>query len=157
MQNTFSLDVDITEYARIITIKGKIVDKHMPEVRKALQVLYNNNHDDKNKVKQSTSSQKAYDIIVDLSEVSYLDSSMLGALVDGLQKHEDCDAKFYIGGVNDEVRAILELLQLHKIMMIFHDSSIALAYLQGDIDRFVQHDEVTRKEVKETEIKSSLN
>lgn len=140
MQNTFSLDVQLTEKARIITVKGKITEKNISEVREALRVLQKE-YDYKNSNEiNSLSLQKVYDIIVDLKDVSYLDSSMLGALVDALHKHEEHGATVYIGGVNEEVRAILELLQLHKIIMIFPDSRIALAYVEGEIHQFAMSD-----------------
>lgn len=137
MLKTFSMDVQLTEKARIITIKGQITEKNISELRKALRVLHREYDTKNNNETNSLSLPKVYDIIVDLKDVSYLDSSMLGALVDALHKHEEHNATVHIGGLNEEVRAILELLQLHKIMMIFPESRIALAYVEGKIDNLL--------------------
>lgn len=120
----------------IIRISGRIEEKYIASVKKALQIVENSNS------KEIASRIEAYPLVIDMSEVSYLDSAMLGALVDAMYKHEEAGVGFYIGGINDEVRTILELLQLHKVILIFPDCESAKAHIARKITKICAVDSI---------------
>ncbi len=128
MSETLCIEKTLMDSAFIIKLEGRIVEKYIHEIKDLLQVTWKECPNNKD-----IDEKDAYSIIIDMSEVTYLDSSMLGAIIDALYKHEECGKGLYIGGVNDEVRMALELLQLHKIVMIFPDQETALAHVEGKI------------------------
>jgi anti-sigma B factor antagonist len=66
---------------------------------------------------------------VDLSEVSYIDSSGIAALVEGFQNARTRGSRFALVAVSDAVRAVLELARLDRVFLIVAtpDAVIALA------------------------------
>lgn len=66
---------------------------------------------------------------VDLSEVSYIDSSGIAALVEGFQNSRTRGGRFALVAVSDAVRAVLELARLDRVFLIVAtpDAVIALA------------------------------
>ena len=60
-------------------------------------------------------------IVVDLSSVSFMDSSGLGALVAGLKKARQASGDLRITGVNQQVATVLRLTNLDRVLRA-HDS-----------------------------------
>ena len=59
---------------------------------------------------------------VELSEVSYIDSSGIAALVEGLQKARTQGRGFALVAVSDAVRSVLELARLDRVFPIVADA-----------------------------------
>jgi anti-sigma B factor antagonist len=55
---------------------------------------------------------------VDLSEVSYIDSSGIAALVEGFQRARTRGSRFVLVAVSDAVRAVLELARLDRVFLL---------------------------------------
>jgi len=55
---------------------------------------------------------------VELSEVSYIDSSGIAALVEGFQSARSRGSRFALVAVSDAVRAVLELARLDRVFLI---------------------------------------
>jgi anti-anti-sigma factor len=55
-------------------------------------------------------------IVVDLSAVSFMDSSGLGALIAGLKKARQASGDLRIAGVNDQVATVLRLTNLDRVL-----------------------------------------
>jgi anti-sigma B factor antagonist len=72
-------------------------------------------------------SQKPARVVVDLSGVSYIDSSGLAVLIEGMQKVETYGGKFLLAGLHDNVRPIFEIARLDQVFMIFPHVDAALA------------------------------
>ena len=66
-------------------------------------------------------------IIVDLSDVSYIDSAGLAALIQAMQKVEGYGGKFMLAGLQETVRSIFEISRLDQVFQIFPDADSALA------------------------------
>ena len=66
-------------------------------------------------------------LVVDLSEVSYIDSAGLAALIGAMQKVEDYGGKFALAGLQETVRSIFEISRLDQVFQIFPDANAALA------------------------------
>ena len=58
---------------------------------------------------------------VELSEVSYIDSSGIAALVEGFQNARARGSRFALVAVSDAVRAVLELARLDRVFLIISD------------------------------------
>lgn len=62
-------------------------------------------------------------ILVDLKEVSFMDSSGLGALVTSLKAVRAAGGKLCICSVNEQVRILFELTSMDRVFEIFRDQS----------------------------------
>jgi anti-sigma B factor antagonist len=66
-------------------------------------------------------------VVVDLSEVSYMDSAGLAVLIEAMQKVEAYGGKFMLAGLQETVRSIFEISRLDQVFQIFPDAEAALA------------------------------
>lgn len=66
-------------------------------------------------------------ILVNLSEVPYMDSAGLGVLVSGLKNTNRQNGDLRICGLQPDVRNIFELTRLNKVFQIFEDEASAIA------------------------------
>jgi len=66
-------------------------------------------------------------LVVDLSRVSYIDSSGLAVLIEAMQNVAQYDGKFALAGLQDSVRPIFEIARLDQVFRIFPDVDSALA------------------------------
>jgi anti-sigma B factor antagonist len=67
--------------------------------------------------------QKHAAVGVELSEVSYIDSSGIAALVEGFQSARTRGSRFALVAVSDAVRAVLELARLDRVFLIVSDAA----------------------------------
>ena len=65
--------------------------------------------------------------MVDLSRVTYIDSSGLAALIEAMQKMDGCGGKLVLAGLQENVRPIFEIARLDQVFVIFPDVKAALA------------------------------
>ena len=66
-------------------------------------------------------------LVIDLSKVSYIDSSGLAVLMDGMQKVEAYRGKLYLVGLQEAVQTILETSRLDQVFRIRRNIADALA------------------------------
>jgi len=66
-------------------------------------------------------------LVVDMSKVSYIDSSGLAVLIEGMQGVEEYGGIFAIAGMQETVRSIFETARLDQVFRIFPDVDSALA------------------------------
>jgi len=71
--------------------------------------------------------KKLDNIVVDLSRVSYMDSSGLAVLIEAMQTVEEYGGRFAIAGMQETVRSIFEIARLDQVFRIFPDVDSALA------------------------------
>jgi anti-sigma B factor antagonist len=69
----------------------------------------------------------AGNMVIDLSGTEYMDSSGLAAIVSALQTARTKNGDVYLACMNDTLRALFELTQLHKICQIYDDTDSAVA------------------------------
>ena len=60
-------------------------------------------------------------LLVDLKDVTFVDSSGLGALVASLKSARTADCKMYICSINDQVRLLFELTSMDRVFEVFED------------------------------------
>lgn len=66
-------------------------------------------------------------VVVDLSRVTYIDSSGLAALIQGMRDVEDYGGRFALAGVQENVLSIFETARLDKVFLIYPHVDAALA------------------------------
>jgi anti-sigma B factor antagonist len=72
-------------------------------------------------------AKKLNPVVVDLSRVSYIDSSGLAVLIEAMQSAEEYGGKFALTGLQENVRSIFEIARLDQVFRIFPDVNAALA------------------------------
>ena len=65
-------------------------------------------------------------IVMDLSEINFIDSTGLGCMVSCLRTVSKKGGDIKITGLQAQVRAIFELTRLHRIFQIFDDTDAAI-------------------------------
>jgi anti-sigma B factor antagonist len=70
------------------------------------------------------------DMIVDLGEVRFVDSSGLGALVSGFKNASARNGNLKLCNLQQQVQSMFELTRLHRVFEIFPDKQQALASFQ---------------------------
>ena len=71
-------------------------------------------------------ADKPSQLVVDLSKVSYIDSSGLAVLIEAMQNVGSYGGKFALCGLQEAVRPIFEIARLDQIFRIFPDRASAL-------------------------------
>lgn len=66
-------------------------------------------------------------LIVDLSQVTYIDSSGLAVLIEAMQNVGGYGGSFALTGLQDGVRPIFEIARLDQVFRIYPDTAAALA------------------------------
>jgi anti-sigma B factor antagonist len=72
-------------------------------------------------------ASKPSQVVVDLSKVSYIDSSGLAALIEAMQNVGEYGGRFALSGLQESVRPIFEIARLDQVFRIFPDTASALA------------------------------
>ena len=60
--------------------------------------------------------EKPQRLVVDLSKVSYIDSSGLAVLIEGMQNVEAYGGKFILAGIQENVKPIFEIARLDQVL-----------------------------------------
>lgn len=100
----------------IIALEGEIDLACSPELREILDV-------------HAQAERSA--LLLDFTEVSYVDSSGLATLVEYVRKVQDFGGKLALAAVNTRVRTILDLVRLSEIFPIFPSVAEAKVALAG--------------------------
>ena len=101
-----------TERPNVLPLEGEI-DLHVsPAVTASLQMMI---------------KKKPKTLVVDLSRVTYIDSSGLAALIEGMQNTTEYGGLFALAGLQETVRTIFEIARLDQVFRIFPDPDAALA------------------------------
>ena len=66
-------------------------------------------------------------VLVNLSQVRYIDSSGVASLVEGLKASRDLGSRFILFGLSDAAREVLQLSRLIKVFEIYGNEEKALA------------------------------
>lgn len=106
------IESKIEKQTALLRISGDVDMYSSPEARNAIMALVR---------------KKVPTIIVDLTGVSYMDSSGVATLIEGLQQCNQYNGRLLLAGLRDNVREVFELTRLDKIFNIFTDVESALA------------------------------
>ena len=104
--------MSLPEPPNVLPLDGEI-DLHVsPRISAALAVMI---------------EQRPPRLVVDLSNVTYIDSSGLAVLIEGMQNVEAYGGKFILAGIQDNVKPIFEIARLDQVFIIFPHVDAALA------------------------------
>jgi anti-sigma B factor antagonist len=102
----------VQDRSNVLPLKGEI-DLHVsPSITASLNEMI---------------EKKPKRLVVDLSEVTYIYSAGLAALIQAMQKVEGYGGKFRLAGLQETVRSIFEISRLDQVFQIFPDVDGALA------------------------------
>jgi anti-sigma B factor antagonist len=102
----------LKERPNVLPLEGEI-DLHVsPEVAGALRTMI---------------EKRPKIVVVDLASVTYLDSSGLAVLIEGMQKVQEYGGKFILANVQESVQHILDIARLDQVFQISPDVDSALA------------------------------
>lgn len=104
------------ESAAIIEVRGEVDLYTSPRMREAIV---------------RTASARTAMVVVDLSGVSYMDSSGVATLVEGLQLSRNYGGAFRLAGLGGAVREVFRFAKLEKVFEIYPDATRALAGPKG--------------------------
>lgn len=76
---------------------------------------------------KSMIAEKPKQLVVDLSRVTYIDSSGLAVLIETMQTVGSYGGKFALAGLQEGVRPIFEIARLDQVFRIYPDVDAALA------------------------------
>lgn len=96
----------------VLALAGEVDLHESPMIREALQPLL---------------AAKTERVLVDLGEVTYIDSSGLALFIETMQRVQAYGGKFGLFGLAPTVRSIFEIARLDQIFRIFTDRAAALA------------------------------
>ena len=99
----------------VVALTGEIDMENAPQVRRALL----------DNLKQKR------DVLVDLSQVTYIDSSGIASLIEGLQAARKQKNDLALVSVSQRARRVLELARLDKVFTIHADLATALAAVKS--------------------------
>lgn len=94
----------------VIALSGEIDLENAPQVRRTLL----------------DGLKKKRDMLVDLAAVTYIDSSGIASLIEGLQTARKQKNELALVAVSQKARRVLELARLDKVFTIHNDLSSAL-------------------------------
>ena len=103
------------EGVHIISLSGDIDLQHSPKMRQLLQ---------------SKATQRVPALLLDFSEVKYIDSSGLATLVEYYQKSRSYSGQIALAGLSKRVRSVFELVRLSEIFSIYGSVAEAKQALQ---------------------------
>jgi anti-sigma B factor antagonist len=72
-------------------------------------------------------AKKTKHVIVDFTRVTYVDSSGLAALIEGMQKVQQYGGRFGLAGVREDVKHIFDIARLDQVFEIYPNVDAALA------------------------------
>ena len=64
-------------------------------------------------------------ILINMTDVAYIDSSGVATLVEGLQLSRQTNTKFALYGLRPNARSVLQLARLDKVFVMFEDEDQA--------------------------------
>lgn len=93
----------------IVAVRGEVDLSWSSEIRKAVLGALD----------------RSQQVLVELDQVSYIDSSGIAALVEGYQSAKTRDIQFGLLSISDPVRSVLELARLDQVFPIYADLDAA--------------------------------
>lgn len=97
--------------ARVVSLSGEVDLSWSPQIRRALLEAL----------------AQGKDVYVDLTEVSYIDSSGIASFVEGYQRAKQTKRKFGLLAASDAVLSVLKLSRLDQVFPMYPDLSTARA------------------------------
>ena len=101
------------EKATILDVSGTIDMSNSPEMRKALL--------------HEIRTKDVTRVVLNLTAVTYIDSSGVASLIEGLKASRESGSRFVLLGLSDSAREVLKISRLLKLFEIYDDEAQAIA------------------------------
>ena len=75
-----------------------------------------------------------HSMIIDMTDTSYCDSSGLSALLTANRLCKNSNGNFVLCGLQENVRKMIEIAQLHRVLNIEETLPDALAFIKNEIE-----------------------
>lgn len=95
----------------VCVLEGEININNSPELRKTFDAIIKRNEKK---------------VLIDFTDVSYIDSSGLATLIEMLQRLKKTGGRLRFSNMNQKIKNIFELTKLHKLFEIFDTKNAAL-------------------------------
>ena len=95
----------------VIKLPQQLVMANAAETREAIKYIINDGR---------------HQVVLDLQEISFIDSSGLSVLVSALKAAQELHGKVVLLSPSNDVRSLIELTRLHQIFEIFEDRHAAI-------------------------------
>ncbi len=105
-------DVQVADGTAVVTLTGEVDMSNSPGVHQTLVEILQNRPDR---------------LLIDLGEVSYMDSSGVGVLVDALRRMRVTGGKLGLIAVTPRVKSVLQITKLDQFFEIFPTRDEAMA------------------------------
>ena len=102
----------------VVKLPQRLVMENAPAVRKDLLHLINTGHQQ---------------LVLDLGEVAFVDSSGLSVLVSALKAANKNAGSVVLLNLTNDVRALIELTRMHEVFQIFADEQAAIDQLNQEV------------------------
>jgi anti-sigma B factor antagonist len=86
-----------------------------------------NSRDVRDSVLREIRESRAARVVVNLSQVRYIDSSGVASLVEGLKAARDLGSRFILVGLSTSAREVLRLSRLLRVFEVYENEQEALA------------------------------
>ncbi|HEY5976177.1 MAG TPA: STAS domain-containing protein [Geobacteraceae bacterium] len=107
-----NLNAEVHNNVVVIEVREERLDAHNSgELKSEMQRLF---------------SEGQKDILIDLKDVRFIDSSGLGALVSGFKNAISQQGSLKLAALQPQVKSMFELTRLHRVFEIFQSTSEAL-------------------------------
>ena len=102
----------------VVKLPQRLVMENAPAVRKDLLHLIDTGHQQ---------------LVLDLGEVAFVDSSGLSVLVSALKAANKNTGSVVLLNLTNDVRALIELTRMHEVFQIFADEQAAIDQLNQEV------------------------
>ena len=112
-EDTVQISARRHDKTTIFDLSGDIDFANSPEVRQSVL----------REIRESRASR----VVVNLSQVRYIDSSGVASLVEGLKASRDLGSRFILFGLSTSAREVLQLSRLLKVFEVYENEENALS------------------------------
>ncbi|MCS6981640.1 MAG: STAS domain-containing protein [Flavobacteriales bacterium] len=112
------VDVSTEDEILVLTLKGQLLSRD--DGQTVLSTLY-----------QRWPENKVVKILVDLSEINYMNSEGLGTLLRIFTKARQSGGDMALWGINDRLKQLFIITRLHHIFNVFDQRAQAMEFLSG--------------------------
>jgi len=112
-EDTVQISARRQDKTTIFDVSGDIDFASSPEMRQSVL----------REIRESRASR----VVVNLSQVRYIDSSGVASLVEGLKASRDLGSRFILFGLSTSAREVLQLSRLMKVFEVYDTEEQAMA------------------------------
>ena len=113
MMETLHIEIRSVGQATVLDVSGDIDLASSPQVRKVLL--------------EEVREKRAPRVVLNLSKVTYIDSSGVASLVESLKASRDLGSRLILFGLSGPAREVLQLSRLLKVFEVYDTEAEALS------------------------------